>query len=120
MGVDVWFDQSALESGDDYRLKIEKNIENCSYFVPLISRNTATVSRRFFFKEWNKAIAESAAYPIEYPFIQPILLDDTPLDSPGIPREFRDRHVTKLANLHQLVEAAKKRIRERRLQRRPA
>jgi hypothetical protein len=119
-GVDVWFDQSALTGGVAYGPDIEKNIENCSYFVPLISRNTATVSRRFFFKEWNKAIAESAAYPIEYPFIQPILLDDTPLDSPGIPREFRDRHVTKLANLHQLVEAAKKRIRERRLQRRPA
>lgn len=119
-GVDVWFDQSALESGDDYRLKIEKNIENCSYFVPLISRNTATMEKRFFRREWSKAIEEEAAYPPEYPFIQPLLLDDTPLDSPGIPRQFRDRHVRKLAALPELIEDAKKRIRERRLQRRPA
>jgi hypothetical protein len=120
MGVDVWFDQSALESGDDYRLQIEKNIENCSYFVPLISRNTASMEKRFFRREWSKAIDEAAAYPREYPFIQPILLDDTPLDSPGIPRQFRERHVRRLEALPQLIEDAKKRIRERRLQRRPA
>lgn len=118
MGVDVWFDQSKLESGDDYRLKIEKNIENCSYFVPLISRNTATMEKRFFRREWSKAIDEAEAYPREYPFIQPILLDDTPLDSPGIPRQFRDRQVRKLEALPQLIEDAKKRIRERRLERR--
>jgi hypothetical protein len=117
MGVDVWFDQSALDSGDDYRLKIEKNIENCSYFVPMISKNTATMEKRFFRREWNKAIEESAAYPPEYPFIQPILLDDTSLDAPGIPRQFRDRQVRKLEALPQLIEDAKKRIRERRLQR---
>ncbi len=118
MGVDVWFDQSALESGDDYRLKIEKNIENSSYFVPLISKHTATMEKRFFQREWNKAIDESAAYPREYPFIQPILVDDTPLDSPGIPRQFLDRHIRKLDALPQLIEDAKKRIRERRLKRR--
>lgn len=118
IGVDVWFDQHALESGDDYRLKIEKNIESCSCFVPLISRNTATLEKRFFRREWNKAIDEAAEYPPEYPFIQPILLDDTPLDSPGIPRQFRDRHIRRLDALPQLIEDAKKRIRERRLQRR--
>jgi hypothetical protein len=117
-GVDVWFDQSKLESGDDYRLKIEKNIENCSYFVPLISRNTATMEKRFFRREWNKALDESTAFPPDYPFIQPILLDDTPLDAPGIPRQFRDRHIRKLEALEDLIEDAKKRIRERRLQRR--
>jgi TIR domain/SIR2-like domain len=119
-GVDVWFDQIALEAGDDYRLKIEKNIENCSYFVPLISKRSAIEDKRFFKREWHKAIDEAKEYPSEYPFIQPILLDDTPLDSPGIPREFRTRHVRKLAELQQLIEDAKKRIRERRLQRRPA
>jgi TIR domain/SIR2-like domain len=118
MGVDVWFDQSALESGDDYRLKIEKNIENCSYFVPLISRHTATMEKRFFRREWSKAIDEAASYPREYPFIQPLLLDDTPRDAPGIPRQFFERHIRKLDALPQLIEDAKKRIRERRLQRR--
>lgn len=119
-GVDVWFDQIALESGDDYRRKVETNIENCSCFVPLISRHTATLEKRFFRREWSKAIHEAEEYPPGYPFIQPILLDDTPLDSPGIPREFRDRHARKLEALPQLIEDAKKLIRERRLKKRPA
>lgn len=119
-GVDVWFDQSALESGDDYRRKVETNIENCSCFVPLISRHTATLEKRFFRREWSKAIHEAEEFPPGYPFIQPILLDDTPLDSSGIPREFRDRHVRKLEALPQLIEDAKKLIRERRLKKRPA
>lgn len=46
-------------------------------------------------RESRKAIEESAAFPPEYPFTQPILQDYTPLDSPGIPREFRERHVRK-------------------------
>ena len=119
-GVDVWFDQSALESGDDYRRKVETNIENCSCFVPLISRHTATLEKRFFRREWSKAIHEAEEFPPGYPFIQPILLDDTPLDSLGIPREFRDRHARKLEALPQLIEDAKKLIRERRLKKRPA
>jgi hypothetical protein len=118
MGVDVWFDQSELRSGDDYRLSIEKNIEKCSYFVPLISRNSAVIAKRFFRREWSKAIDEAKDYPPEYPFIQPILLDNTPLDSPGVPQEFRARHVRKLEALPLLIEDAKKRIRERRLERR--
>jgi TIR domain-containing protein len=119
-GVDAWFDQIALESGEDYQRKIEANIENCSYFVPLISRHTATLEKRFFRREWSKAIREAEAFPPEYPFILPILLDDTQIDAPGIPRQFRERHVRALEALPQLVEEAKRRIRERRLQRRPA
>jgi hypothetical protein len=117
-GVDVWFDQRALESGDDYRAKIEKNIESCSYFVPLLSRNTAGEERRFFRLEWFKAVDEMKFRPPEFPFIQPILVDDTPLDAPGIPREFTSRHIRKIEALAELVDDARKRIRERRRERR--
>jgi hypothetical protein len=119
-GVDVWFDQRALESGDDYRAKIEKNIESSSYFVPLLSRHTAGEERRFFRLEWFKALDEMKFRPPEFPFIQPILVDDTPLDSPGIPREFTSRHIRKIEALAELVDDAKRRIRERRRERRSA
>jgi hypothetical protein len=117
-GVDVWFDQRALESGDDYRTKIEKNIESCSYFVPLVSKYTATEDRRFFRLEWHKAVDEAKFRPPEFPFIQPIVIDETPVDAPGIPREFSARHCRRLDDLPALVEDAKKRVRERRLARR--
>lgn len=116
-GVDAWLDKSALESGEVYRRRIETNIENCSYFVPLISRNSTTMEKRFFRREWSKAIQEAEEFPPEYPFIQPVLLDDTSLNAPSIPRQFRDRHVRRIEELPQLIEEAKRRIRERRLKR---
>src|SRR5579859_2851757 len=119
-GVDVWYDQRALESGDDYRVKIEKNIESCSYFVPLLSKNTAGDERRFFRLEWFKAIDEMKFRPPEFPFIQPIRIDDVALDAPGIPREFTSRHIRQIEALGELVDDAKRRIRERRRERRLA
>jgi hypothetical protein len=113
-GVDVWFDKERLESGDSFRLVIEKNIERCSYFVPLISRNTIQMDKRFFRREWTKAIDEAAAWPEGYPFIQPLLIDDVSLSDPGIPEAFRQSHARRLADLDAFIADAKKRIRERR------
>jgi hypothetical protein len=117
-GVDVWFDKQRLESGDSFRLVIEQNIERCSYFVPLISHHTARLDKRFFQREWKKAIDESAAWPEGYPFIQPLLIDDVDLSAPGIPEAFRKCHVRRLDELGAFIEDAKKRIRERRTARR--
>jgi hypothetical protein len=117
-GVDVWFDKRRLESGDSFRLVIEKNIENCSYFVPLISRHTASMDKRFFQREWNKAIDEAAEWPEGYPFIQPLLIDDVDLSAPGIPEAFRKYHARRLDDLTAFVSDAKNRIRERRINRR--
>ncbi len=113
-GVDVWFDKDRLESGDSFRLVIEKNIERCSYFVPLISRNTIQMDKRFFRREWAKAIDEAAAWPVGYPFIQPLLIDDVSLAEPGIPEAFRQSHARRLADLDAFIADAKRRIRERR------
>jgi hypothetical protein len=115
VGVDAWFDQSELESGDEFRMKIEKKIEGCSYFVALISKHTASQEKRFFWREWNKAIEEAKAFPPEYPFIQPLVLDDSPL-----PQQFQTRHWRRIEDLPQLIDDAKRRIRERRLQKRPS
>ena len=117
-GVDVWFDQQALEGGDDYRRVIERNIESCTYFIPVISRHTVTEERRFFRLEWTKAIDEARFRPQEFPFIQPVLVDDTTVTAPGIPREFSARHCRRLEDVPLLVDEAKRRIRERRFERR--
>jgi hypothetical protein len=117
-GVDVWFDKQRLEVGDSFRLEIEKNIENCSYFVPLISRHTAQMEKRFFQREWKKAIDEAPAWPEGHPFIQPLLIDDVEITAPGIPSAFRQYHALRLDELSAFVEAARLRIRERRFARR--
>src|SRR5260370_14649432 len=82
--------------------------------------NTAGQERRFFRLEWFKAIDEMKFRPPEFPFIQPIVIDDTPLDSPGIPREFTSRHMRKIDALAELVDDARRPIRERHRERRSA
>ena len=43
-GIDVWFDRNpeALRVGENFESKIKTNINQCSLFVPIISRNTLT------------------------------------------------------------------------------
>ncbi len=96
-GIDVWFDQRRLEPGDVYKSKILRNIEKCSCFVPIISRHTATLEKRFFRLEWCKAIEEASYWSPDYPFIQPVVIDETSYDAPNIPHEFRIRHWQRFA-----------------------
>jgi hypothetical protein len=91
-GIDVWFDQRRLEAGDDYHAKIFRNIEESSFFLPLISNNTTQPGRRFFRLEWHKAIEEQKFRPAEIPFIQPVVIDSTPPTAEFIPEEFKARH----------------------------
>jgi hypothetical protein len=122
-GLDVWFDQRALEPGDDYREKIFTHIERCSFFLPLISRNTVSEDRRFFRLEWRKALDEAGFRPEDYPFIQPIVVDDTPPDAPNIPREFKSRHWNRLEAgrlSEEFIQVTRERIRQRRREGRSA
>ncbi len=97
-GLDVWFDQRSLDPGDAFRDKILSNIEQCSFFLPVVSRNTATARRRFFFLEWNKASDEVQFRSRDVPFIVPVVIDDTPPDAPHLPAAFRERHWQRLQN----------------------
>lgn len=91
-GIKVWMDKHDLAGGDRWEQTIRENIESCSLFLPLISRNTETPERRYFRMEWNHAIREEEVRPPTYPFIQPIVIDDTDFASEYLPREFRQRH----------------------------
>jgi len=91
-GLEVWFDQRRLEAGDVYEHKIRRNIASCSFFFPCISRTSASRVEGYYRKEWYWAIERSRRFEPSYPFIQPIVLDDTPYGASGIPGEFSNRH----------------------------
>lgn len=94
--LDVWFDQRSLEPGDLFKEKILRNIDECAFFMPVISRHTVTIDPRFFRLEWNRAVERSSYFPSEYPFIQPVVVDQTPADADFIPPKFRERHWLRL------------------------
>jgi hypothetical protein len=93
-GVDVWFDEQALEPGDEYKEVIRQAIEKCVFFMPCVSKYALRGPiRRFVRFEWTRAIEEADFRPADPPFLQPIILDDTAPDSEMLPPAFRKRHV---------------------------
>jgi hypothetical protein len=39
-GIEVWFDENALQGGDAWDASIRRQIRDCVFFLPLISANT--------------------------------------------------------------------------------
>lgn len=95
-GIDVWLDTSGLEGGEDWDLKIRRNIKNCSYFLALISRNTVQREEGYFRREWRWAVERSMDFADEVPFLLPVAIDETAEGSDGVPERFRQAHWTRL------------------------
>lgn len=92
IGVDVFFDKSDLEAGDDFELRLSRTIGECSLFLPVISRHTLTGQRRFFRVEWDQAIEESRKVAPSERFIMPIVIDDTSPEESRLPERFCKLH----------------------------
>lgn len=88
-GLDVWLDLGQLQAGDAWDLKIRRNIEACSFFLPLISRTTETRQEGYFRREWNIAADRALNFADDVPFIVPITIDDTAAYSARVPERFR-------------------------------
>ncbi len=93
-GIPVWFDRDQLVSGHDWNLEIQNNLNDCSFFVPIISPKTQQILRNAYFREeWYRAdqIAKRTYTGVE--FIFPILLEDIrePL---AVPESFMQKQTT--------------------------
>jgi len=95
-GVDVWFDSQRLEAGDEYGLKIRRNIKACALFVPVVSASTQRRMEGFFRREWRWAADRADDFADDVPFILPVCIDDTPAADARVPEIFRDMHWSRL------------------------
>lgn len=119
LGIDVWFDKDRLEAGDLYDLKIKRNIRGCSFFIPVISRNTERRLEGYFRREWRLADERTMGIADSMPFILPVVVDETPEYTESVPESFRRAQWTRLgdgrasaefeARLVRLVRDARKR-----------
>lgn len=92
VGLDVWFDQSALQGGDAWEHHINTNIRQCSLFVPVISANTVRRVEGYFRREWSWAIERAQTIADSVPFIAPVIVDDTPEGAEWVPDLFWRKH----------------------------
>lgn len=94
--TDVWLDRDDLVAGDDYDLKIRRSISKCSLFVPVLSRSAAGRLEGYFRGEWRQALSRKNQMADELPFIVPVIVDDLPMNSEGVPETFWAAHATPL------------------------
>jgi hypothetical protein len=98
-GLTAWFDKTNLGGGDRFNALIQKNIDSCACFIPVLSRNSESRRGGFFFKEWHWAEERSLTFPDDREFIIPIVVDDTQ----EIKRiNFRDKPLNKVLTLEWL------------------
>jgi hypothetical protein len=95
-GVTTWFDMDRLEGGDDYDRKIRRNIERCSYFIPVVSAATQRRHEAYFRREWSYAIDRARNMADGAIFILPVSIDATNPDEAVVPDKFRALHFTQL------------------------
>jgi len=95
--IDVWFDQRALEVGNDYELKIQRYIKTCSIFLPVISNTTEARADAFFRKEWAWAVDRLPYFTgSDREFLFPVVLDKVSFSQAKIPEEFKPTQYVRL------------------------
>ncbi len=116
-GIDLWKDDrdDALAKGSNWDTEIRHRISDCSCFVPLISRNTSTVSEAFFWDEWNQALKRRRQMDTNRRrFIFPVLCEpDLPL-----PEQFSEMQWTVMSDAAERESLARSLREEQRNQRR--
>ncbi len=96
-GIEVWFDQRRLESGDDFDKEIKKNIRSCSLFVPVISANTQARHEGYFRLEWALGAERSKLIAETIPFILPVVIDPVNENDALVPERFLQVQWSRLA-----------------------
>ncbi len=87
-GLEVWFDENELRGGDAWDAKIRKQINDCTLFVPLVSKNTEARTKGYFRLEWKLAVEQTHLLAEGVPFVAPVAIDDTRENGAVVPAEF--------------------------------
>ena len=96
VGLDVWFDQSALRGGDAWDASIRRQIKECALFVPVISANTQVREEGYFRLEWKLAVDRSHLMAEDKAFLLPVVIDATIDVNARVPEKFRELQWTHL------------------------
>ncbi|HET9390951.1 MAG TPA: toll/interleukin-1 receptor domain-containing protein [Steroidobacteraceae bacterium] len=87
-GLEVWYDESALEGGDAWDQKIRRQIRDCDFFMPLISAKTEARHEGYFRREWRLAVERTLDMADDHTFLLPVVIDETAQSGARVPEKF--------------------------------
>jgi TolB-like protein len=88
LGLEVWYDESALDGGDAWDQKIRRQIRACDFFMPVISAQTAARPEGYFRREWRLAVERTLDMADDHLFLLPVVIDDTSEAGARVPEKF--------------------------------
>lgn len=88
LGLEAWYDESALDGGDIWDQKIRRQIRECDFFMPLISARTEARHEGYFRREWRLAVERTLDMADDHTFLLPIVIDDTGQVGARVPEKF--------------------------------
>jgi hypothetical protein len=88
LGLEVWYDESALHGGDAWDQKIRNQIRDCDFFMPIISAQTEARHEGYFRREWRMAVDRSHDMADDHTFLLPVVIDDTSQSGARVPEKF--------------------------------
>jgi TIR domain len=88
LGLEVWYDESALNGGDAWDQKIRRQIRECDFFMPVISARTEARHEGYFRREWRLAVERTLDMADDHTFLLPIVIDDTVQAGARVPEKF--------------------------------
>ena len=88
LGLDVWYDESALGGGEAWDQKIRRQIRECDFFMPIISARTEARTEGYFRREWRFAGERTLDMADDHVFLVPVAIDDTVGETARVPEKF--------------------------------
>ena len=87
-GLEVWYDESALDGGDAWDQKIRRQIRECDFFMPVISAQTEVRPEGYFRREWRLAVERTLDMADDHTFLLPVVIDGTAEPGARVPDKF--------------------------------
>ncbi len=97
--VTCWYDIDKIGAGDDFKIKIAKNIKSADLFIPLISENSLLHKDGYVQIEWFTADNVNTFRKIDGrtdKYLMPIVIDDTNPYNDDVPKYFSELSIGKV------------------------
>jgi len=76
LGITVWMDKTILQAGSVWQAELDRALQTCALFMPLLSRHTTERRDGLFRREWDMALERQSRLGRDRIFIVPLVVGE--------------------------------------------